>query len=906
MKTKKISRWAVAVLAVLTSCTREALEEEVTLVPAPARQVYRFELAEEETRATLTEEGVFWETGDQVGLFVGSAASVAADVDAASTPKTISYPASAPVPAGTPVYAYYPYQAGNTDATAARIVFPSAQTGGSSSSMPMAGVPVRLQEGASAGVIRFLNLGAVIDFRVYSARHAGETVRSITFTATSGDHPVCGEATMDLTSASTASELSWSASATNPSSVILTQTATVAASKDAAAAGNLFMVVAPGTYSGTITIVTTAATYTFPFENKTLERNTLKRYNMNLDSAAATREAWYVKVRSMDEVVSGGKYLIVYEAAPCAFKPIRNGNTMTASTSNKLSVTIENDRIRSTDDVDACQVIFEKSGNNYQMKAVAADGYYFYPASNNITATQTPTNNSACTVTNNAGVVNITAGTNYYFKYSTNSGYFKQSTSNNSRELALYLLDDGTSDRQYLQFSAPSYTFFLNGLSVPVALPGTPTLTGNKTSVTYTSGNTSVATVDASTGIVTARGTGTTVITATAAGVNGYQAATASYTLSVWEEATYSIENEKMAAYLNAVEANPYNPPADYDMTYMTSELYGGNTNQTNRLDWPKPVPVSWTNPASGNGTKVVYVYNDEARTSLELSVTGIGASATSADVYNLIPNRTYYYTVTNNGQTLSTGKFKTVGRRRMIKVAESTYGKAYANNCRDFGGQKTLDGKTVRYGKMFRGSNLDKTSAEAKAFLKDYLKVGLDVDLRTTHSSWGGNTPGGGENILYDALGLGDWHTTQTFDSWGDLSDVTKIKAVLTKIFQAVAEGKGVYIHCTVGADRTGYVSMLLEALLGVPQGWCDVDYELTSFSGAVDSGQPRSRTGSPVNHYYRTKNGTVQGVDFIYSLSGGSYGSTFQAKAVNYVVNTLDIPESYVTAFQNAMLED
>ena len=112
------------------------------------------------------------------------------------------------------------------------------------------------------------------------------------------------------------------------------------------------------------------------------------------------------------------------------------------------------------------------------------------------------------------------------------------------------------------------------------------------------------------------------------------------------------------------------------------------------------------------------------------------------------------------------------------------------------------------------------------------------------------------------------------------------------------------------VGADRTGYTCMLLEAILGVEQGWCDVDYELTSFSGAVDSGKPRVRRNDLDNNqypnwYYRTKGSTVQGVDYIYSLSGGSYGTTFQAKAVNYVVNTLGIEESKVTAFQNAMLE-
>ena len=106
----------------------------------------------------------------------------------------------------------------------------------------------------------------------------------------------------------------------------------------------------------------------------------------------------------------------------------------------------------------------------------------------------------------------------------------------------------------------------------------------------------------------------------------------------------------------------------------------------------------------------------------------------------------------------------------------------------------------------------------------------------------------------------------------------------------------------------------MLLEAILGVEQGLCDVDYELTSFSGAVDGGIGRWRVGTyssggktlSNNWYYRTKNGTVQGVDFIYSLSGGSFGDTFQAKAVNYVVNTLGIPYADVQAFQNNMLED
>lgn len=908
MKTR-IFNWltVTAVVAVLASCTREELEVVAPVAPetpaSPSSQVYHFELIDGDTKATLGEDGVYWEAGDHVGLFLGQYHNEAA-VNVDASPRTVSFSTPEPVAAGTYGYAYYPYGALNTSATQARVVIPSQQKGSALSAMPMAGVPFRLADGASNGQIHFLNLGAIINFRIYSANRAGEKVSSIRFTANSGSHPVSGEATLDLTGVAPGDEeslgLTWSGSA-NASSVILKQAFTVASTKDdAIAAGSHYMIVAPGTYSGTITVTTNAATYTFNFTDRELERNVVKNYNMNLDNA--TREEHrgeYVKVTSSGEMVSGGKYLIVYESGSKAFKPTRNNNQLVEGSSNVYGVTIDGNRILSTSEVDKCQVVFEKeSGDSYYMKAVAADGYYFYPTSSNIKAEAS--HSTACTVSNNAGVVNITAGTNNYFKYSTSSNYFKHSTSNNSRELALYLLSDVSSTTQELKYSKTSFVYTLDGQTPPVVLTEGPSLSGDITYVTYSSSEVSVATVDAS-GTVTVKGTGTTVITASAEASGEYPASTASYTLTVYAEPIFSVENDKLAAYLDLVDAHPYNPPADYSMTYMTQDLYGGNTSTTNRLDWPKPVPVSWTNPSSGNSTKVVYVYNDEAKTQLELSVEVSDASSETADVYNLIPGRVYYYTVTNGNSELKTGVFRTVGRRRMIKVAESEYGKAYANNCRDFGGQITRDGRRIKYGKMFRGSNMDKTSDAQKRFLKEYLNIGLDVDLRS-----GSGTEGAGENRLYDALSLGTyWHTSKSFNSWSNLSNVDNMNDILSKVFQAVAENKGVYVHCMVGADRTGYVCMLIEAILGVEQGWCDVDYELTSFSGAVDNGNPRSRTGSPVNYYYRTKNGTVQGVDYIYSLSGGSYGNTFQAKAVNYVVNTLGIEESKVTAFQNAMLE-
>ena len=352
-----------------------------------------------------------------------------------------------------------------------------------------------------------------------------------------------------------------------------------------------------------------------------------------------------------------------------------------------------------------------------------------------------------------------------------------------------------------------------------------------------------------------------------------------------------NLENARVAGFLDAFEQKPYSA-SDYSFTYVTAYYTG--TGAGNRLDLPRPVTVKWTNPAAGNGDKIVYIYKDPAMEELEMAVPANSASATSAEVYNLIPGRTWYYRVAGGGKDVASGVFKTTGRRRMIKVGESTYGKNHANNCRDFGGQLTASGKTVKYGKIFRGSNMDDTTPEAQKVLLDYLKVGLDVDLRAK---------GTGERGKYqlDALSLGAMHTTETYGSWANLSDKDRMRATLTKIFGAVSRNSTVYIHCKVGADRTGYVCMLLEALLGVPQNRCDLDYEMTSFSGAVGA---RTRTGVG-NYYYvsKTTDGvtTVQGVDFINTFTG----STFQEKAVNYVTQTLGIPLSTITAFQDNMLE-
>ena len=650
MKGRLVHTLLLALVPVLFSCSRQ--EEPVQ------RYEYRLALAEDGTKAVLNDAGVHWESGDKVGLFLGNGTSVEASVDASTSPKTIVFSTSQALADGTEVRAYYPYVANNTNASAAKVSFPETQTGGSHASMPMAGIPFKIDGNGKKGVVHFVNLGAVIDFKVYAALHR-ETVQSITLAVTGGTHAVSGEARLDLTGVvagkESSLELDWGQGSPN-SSVALTQSQAIAVTK-AAESGHQYMVVAPGTYSGNITVVTDMATYTLPFENLTFTRNAVQRVTVNLEGENVVREG-------------------------------------------------------------------------------------------------------------------------------------------------------------------------------PV----------------------------------------------------------------------FSLENDKVAAYLDAVDRNPYSPD-DRSVSYMrTNGYYQGNTDKNNRLDWPKPVPISWTNPSSGNGAKVVYVYNDAQMTDLELSVEVSSTTATSVDIYNLIPGRTYYYKVTLGDQPYTIGSFQTTGRRRMMKVGDSPYGRGYANNCRDFGGQHAMDGKTIKYGKMFRGSNMDLTTDKQKEFLLNYMKVALDVDLRSYNTQYGGKGSGGG--YLHDALNLGDNHLNLLYNSWEELTDSTSMHTTLTRILGTVAEGKVPYIHCMVGADRTGYVCMLLEAILGVTQGWCDVDYELTSFSGAADDGTPRIRYYGENYYYFTYTNGwtsSVRGVDYINNFQG----DTFQDRAIYYVTTKLGITEEEISAFQNNMLE-
>lgn len=892
---------ALAAVSALYSCQQlPELESEVEAVPSEQRYEYRFSLEENLTKATLTEYGVFWEEGDAVGLYAGSGASRPASVDVTTTPKTIILTANEPLTPGTPVYAYYPYQEGNGSATATKVTFASSQRGSLRAAMPMAGIPTQIEDGeGSNGVIQFLNLGSIIDFMVFSSLYAGETVRAVYFNVTEGTNPVSGEASLDLTGVTTSNTesltLAWP-DGSAVSSAKLVQTATVAATKEEAAADHLFLVVPPGTYSGTFVVVTTEARYTFHTTGKVFNRNGLKPMNLNLDNAEREAvDARYVKIHSASELEGGGTFLIVYENGPYAFKPVASGTGLLAGSGNVFRISKNGDVISSTGDVDACQVVFEPaSGGNYNMKSVALNKY-FYPSGSNIGASDNPATSVSVTVNN--GTVNITAGGNNYFKFSTYINYFRGSTTNSSRELALYKLQGLLQSAQNLQFSAPSFSYLTDGQPLPASnVEGVPVLTGAMTPVRYYCSNPDVAYVEPNSGALTILAEGTATVTAVAEEDDCFFGATASYSLSVLPELAYELVNDKMNEYFTYEAEHPYTPSDNNSWV----ENYARGKSSTNRLDWPKPVPVTWTTSVSG--TPTVAVYNDADCTSEEIMAYVTNTTANSADIYNLIPGRKYWYVVRSGNTQVAEGHFRTTGRRRIIRVAESPNGNQYANNCRDFGGLATISGKVIRYGKLFRGSNMDRTSSNGqKDYILNKMKVELDVDLRNSPVT----SPNGSN--MYNGLGLAQipknnasiykGHTQEEYNSISNLTNPANMGTTLTRIMNAAINNTAVYIHCKVGADRTAFTCLMLEAVLGVDPELCDLDYELTSFFAALDGGTYRKRKDTGSSWFYYP-----QGVNYINQKSG----ATFQERAINYITSTFNVPIETIRAFQDAMLAD
>ncbi len=161
--------------------------------------------------------------------------------------------------------------------------------------------------------------------------------------------------------------------------------------------------------------------------------------------------------------------------------------------------------------------------------------------------------------------------------------------------------------------------------------------------------------------------------------------------------------------------------------------------------------------------------------------------------------------------------------------------------NFRDLGGYPTRDGRTVAWRRLFRADGLHKLTPADRAHLAG-LGLATVVDLRTRdEAEQRGRFPVDDLPVHYVELPLTDvLPAPEELPEWRQSSYVAgRYAAMVVEGAPALTAAVGVLagdgalpavVHCSAGKDRTGVLSALVLAFLGVPDEEIVADYALSA----------------------------------------------------------------------------
>jgi len=160
--------------------------------------------------------------------------------------------------------------------------------------------------------------------------------------------------------------------------------------------------------------------------------------------------------------------------------------------------------------------------------------------------------------------------------------------------------------------------------------------------------------------------------------------------------------------------------------------------------------------------------------------------------------------------------------------------------NFRDLGGYRTVDGHRIRWRRLFRADGLSRLSPTDREVLAGF-GLATVIDLRTREEAeTRGSFPVDDLPVTYLGLPLMDVLPTETeLPAWHESSYVasryldmitasgTTLAAALDAL--AVDGALPAVVHCSAGKDRTGVVSALVLAFLGIPDETIVADYAMS-----------------------------------------------------------------------------
>ena len=270
---------------------------------------------------------------------------------------------------------------------------------------------------------------------------------------------------------------------------------------------------------------------------------------------------------------------------------------------------------------------------------------------------------------------------------------------------------------------------------------------------------------------------------------------------------------------------------------YKSEEYLPENYSETNpyreNAYAPKPVTLSW----QSEGDAQYYTIKVATNKNLVEATTYITLD-TSLELCDLFSGTNYYYQITANyaDKTVKSQifTFKTANLMRTIELEG-------VSNTRDIGGYYTVDGNRIRQGLVYRGGRLDDITEAAK-------KKALNVyGIKTVLSVRGDVSTPLGNSVNFVGVS-GPFYFSGTnpnaiVSTGSTINSTLYRQALLTEIRTfAKAENYPIYVHCSLGRDRTGTLAFLINALCGVGEKDLYMDFEATFFSeiGCYDGTLP------------------------------------------------------------------
>ncbi len=296
-----------ALLLLLAACQRSPLPEQTDAsaeegMVTPETPSWRYSLPlGGVNKSTMGARYVVWQEGDTPGFYAGTTLNKAGNITLGE-PCIFHIETQEALTAGTLLYGYHPYsETAGSDPSSVTMNIPSFQlqtaTTYDADAMPQVFLPYTLSEAIAAGEdinpdtesLRLCNLGALARFEIFStdAGEAGVLIYRVCFRT--NEPGVCGSFDFDLTGVDSEAVLE-----DDYSSLVLpamsgdrveTGVCELPAGDSKANAAQVWMVVAPGTFSGTVTVMTNRGDYEWTLSSREFLRNSVKVLGLDLHHA---------------------------------------------------------------------------------------------------------------------------------------------------------------------------------------------------------------------------------------------------------------------------------------------------------------------------------------------------------------------------------------------------------------------------------------------------------------------------------------------------------------------------------------------------------------------------------------------------------------------------------------------